>query len=157
MNASRYGNLCTSAPSLAALGIAGTSSALLSLAQTVSQLLQNSCCRKSITFPIRKFLRSDVEGVESVGAVSAMLEQILLALGRFLAAFVLAETIAATAHAGCLNGKDKVIVILSVEERHKALRLYRPSYFGKFTVNGCMVEDLLVYAALTIPQRETIS
>ena len=30
-----YGNLCTSAPSLAALGIAGTSSALLSLAQTV--------------------------------------------------------------------------------------------------------------------------
>ena len=30
-----YGNLCTSAASLAALGIAGTSSALLSLVQTV--------------------------------------------------------------------------------------------------------------------------
>ena len=37
LKASRYGNLCTSAPSLAALGIAGTSSALPSLAQTVSQ------------------------------------------------------------------------------------------------------------------------
>lgn len=37
LKASRYGNLCISAPSLAALGIGGTSSALLSLAQTVSQ------------------------------------------------------------------------------------------------------------------------
>lgn len=35
LKASRYGNLCTSAPSLAVLGIAGTSSALLSLARAV--------------------------------------------------------------------------------------------------------------------------
>ena len=35
LKASRYGNLCTSAPSLAALGIAGTSSALLSLTRAV--------------------------------------------------------------------------------------------------------------------------
>ena len=41
--------------------------------------------------------------------------------GKFFSAFVLAETVAAAAHAGCLNGEDKVVVILSVEERHKAL------------------------------------
>ena len=41
LKASLYGNLCTSAPSLAALGISGTSSALLSLAQTVSQPMYN--------------------------------------------------------------------------------------------------------------------
>ena len=37
LKASRYGNLCTSAPSLAVLGIAGTSSALPSLARAVVQ------------------------------------------------------------------------------------------------------------------------
>ena len=41
--------------------------------------------------------------------------------GKFLAAFVFAETVAAAAHAGCLNGEDKVVVILAVEEWHKAL------------------------------------
>ena len=76
LKASRYGNLCTSAPSLAALGIAGTSSALPSLAQTVSQPLQNSRCRESITFPIRKFFRTDVECIDSVGAVGAVLHNI---------------------------------------------------------------------------------
>ena len=35
--------------------------------------------------------------------------------------FVLAETVAPTNNACCLNGKDKVIVVLTVEERHKAL------------------------------------
>ena len=37
LKASRYGNLCTSEPSLAALGIAGTNSALPSLARAVVQ------------------------------------------------------------------------------------------------------------------------
>ena len=41
--------------------------------------------------------------------------------GKFFAAFVFAETVATAAHAGCLNGEDKVVVILAVEERHKAL------------------------------------
>ena len=50
-----------------------------------------------------------------------MFEEVFFTLGKFLAAFVLAETVAAAAYAGCLNGEDKVIVILSVEERHKAL------------------------------------
>lgn len=110
LNASRYGNLCTSAPSLAALGIAGTSPALLSLAQTVSQPLQNPRCRESITFPVRKFLRSDAEGIKCVGAVGAELKEVFLCLGKSFAAFVLSEAVAAAAHAGCLDCEDKVIV-----------------------------------------------
>ena len=38
--------------------------------------LQNSRCRERITFPIRKFFRSDVESIESVGAVGAVLHNI---------------------------------------------------------------------------------
>ena len=68
-----------------------------------------------------KFFCSDVESIESVGAVGAVFEEVFFALGKFLSAFVLAEAVAAAAHAGCLNGEDKVVVILSVEERHKAL------------------------------------
>ena len=48
-------------------------------------------------------------------------EEVFFRFGKFLAAFVLAETVAAAAYAGCLNGEDKVVVILPVEERHKAL------------------------------------
>lgn len=110
LNASRYGNLCTSAPRVAALGIAGTSSALLSLAQTVSQPLQNPRCRKSITFPVRKFLRSDIQRIEGIRAVGAELKEVFLSLGKSFAAFVLSEAVAAAAHAGCLNCEDKVIV-----------------------------------------------
>lgn len=50
-----------------------------------------------------------------------MFEEVFFRFGKFFSAFVLAETVAAAAHAGCLNGEDKVVVILSVEERHKAL------------------------------------
>ena len=69
----------------------------------------------------RKFLAADVECIESVGAVGAVFEEVFFRFGKFFAAFVFAETVAAAAHAGCLNGEDKVVVILAVEERHKAL------------------------------------
>ena len=75
--------------------------------------------RKRVT--IRKFFRSDVERIERVSAVGAVFEEVFFRFGKFFSAFVLAETVAAAAHAGCLNGEDKVVVILSVEERHKAL------------------------------------
>ena len=68
-----------------------------------------------------KFLRSDVESIKSVGAVGAVFEEVFFRFGKFFAAFVFAETVAAAAYAGCLNGEDKVVVILSVEEWHKAL------------------------------------
>lgn len=70
---------------------------------------------------IRKFLAADVERIERVCAVGAVFEEVFFALGKFLAAFVLPETVATSAHAGCLNGEDKVVVILAVEEWHKAL------------------------------------
>ena len=68
-----------------------------------------------------EFFGTDVESIESVGAVGAVFEEVFFRFGKFFAAFVLAETVATAAHAGCLNGEDKVVVILSVEERHKAL------------------------------------
>ena len=68
-----------------------------------------------------EFFGTDVESIESVGAVGAVFEEVFFRFGKFLAAFVFAETVSAAAYAGCLNGKDKVVVILSVEEWHKAL------------------------------------
>ena len=72
--------------------------------------------RESVS--IWKFLAADVESIESVCAVCAVFEEVFFRFGKFFAAFVLAETIAASAHAGCLNGEDKVVVILAVEEWH---------------------------------------
>lgn len=80
-----------------------------------SQPLQNSRCREAERIPIRKFLRSDVEGIESVGAVGAVFEQVLFALGEFLthsssfyryssiyqfAGLILAEAVATSADTG---------------------------------------------------------
>ena len=70
---------------------------------------------------VGEFFAADVECIESVCAVCAVFEEVFFRFGKFFAAFVFSETIAAAAHAGCLNGEDKVVVILSVEERHKAL------------------------------------
>lgn len=72
--------------------------------------------RESVT--IWKFLAADVERIESVGAVGAVFEEVFFRFGKFLAAFVFSETVAAAAHACCLNGEDKVIVVLAVEEWH---------------------------------------
>ena len=53
-----------------------------------------------------EFLAADVESIERIGAVGAVFEEVFFALGKFFAAFVLAEAVAAAAHAGCLNGED---------------------------------------------------
>ncbi len=66
-------------------------------------------------------LATDIQRIKRICAVGAVFEEVFFTLGKFLAAFVLAETVAAAAYAGCLNGEDKVVVILSVEEWHKAL------------------------------------
>ena len=54
---------------------------------------------------IRELLATDVERIESVCAVGAVFEEVFFALGKFFAAFVFAEAVAAAAHAGCLNGE----------------------------------------------------
>ena len=48
----------------------------------------------------------DVEGIESVCAVGAVLEQVFLGLGEFLPTLVLAEAISATADPSGLQGED---------------------------------------------------
>ena len=60
--------------------------------------------RESVS--IWEFFTTDVESIESVGAVGTMFEQVFFRFGKFFAAFVFAETIAAAAYAGCLNGED---------------------------------------------------
>ena len=69
----------------------------------------------------REFLAADVEGVEGIGAVGAVFEQVFLGLGKFLAGLVFAEAVAAMADARGLYGENQVLVVRAVEERHQAL------------------------------------
>ena len=68
-----------------------------------------------------ELLTADKEGIESVRAVGAVLEQIFLRLCQFLASLVLVEAVPTACHSSRLEGQNKVVVILPVEERHKAL------------------------------------
>ena len=49
---------------------------------------------------------TDVEGIESVCAVGAVLEQVFLGLGEFLPTLVLAEAVSAAADPCSLQGED---------------------------------------------------
>lgn len=69
----------------------------------------------------REFLAADVEGIERVGAVGAVFEQVFLGLGELFAGLILAEAVAPVGDTGLLNGKDKVFVIRAVDERHEPL------------------------------------
>jgi len=70
---------------------------------------------------VRKFFRSDVEGIESVGAVGAVFEQVFLGFGKLFSGLVLAKAVASTQQPCGLDCEDKVFVVGAVEERHKAL------------------------------------
>lgn len=48
----------------------------------------------------REFLRADVEGIESIGAVGAMFEEVFFGLGKFLAGLILAEAVATVGDTG---------------------------------------------------------
>ena len=60
---------------------------------------------------VRKFLAADVEGIESVGAVGAVFEEVFFGLGKFFAGLVFAEAVAATADARGLYGENQVLVV----------------------------------------------
>ena len=49
---------------------------------------------------IREFFAADVEGIESVGAVGAVFEQVFLGLGEFFAGLILAEAVATVGDTG---------------------------------------------------------
>ncbi len=68
-----------------------------------------------------ELLAADIEGVESIGAVGAVFEEIFFRFGLLLHRFVLAEAVATALHSGGLDGEDEVVVVLAVEVRHEAL------------------------------------
>ena len=70
-----------------------------------------------------EFFAADVEGVEGIGAVGTVFEKVFFGLRLLLHGFVLAEAVASSLHSCGLDGEYKVIVVLAVEVRHKALLL----------------------------------
>ena len=68
-----------------------------------------------------ELLAADIEGVEGICAVGAVLQQIFFRFGLLLHGFVLAEAVATALHSGGLDGEDEVVVVLAVEVRHEAL------------------------------------
>ena len=48
----------------------------------------------------REFLGTDVEGIEGIGAVGAVFEEVFFGLGEFFAGLVFAEPVAASADTG---------------------------------------------------------
>ena len=68
-----------------------------------------------------ELLASDVESIESIGAVGAVFEQVFLGLRKLFPCLVLAEAIATASDTCGLNGENEVVVVLAVEERHQPL------------------------------------
>ena len=68
-----------------------------------------------------KLLAADIEGVEGIGAVGTMFEKVFFGLRLLFHGLVFAEAVAPTLHSCGLDCEDKVIVVLAVEVRHKAL------------------------------------
>ena len=66
-----------------------------------------------------EFGTSDIERVESVCAIGAVLQEVFFRFGEFLSAFVFAEAVSATTDTCRLKGKYQVFVVLSVNERHE--------------------------------------
>ena len=70
---------------------------------------------------LRELLTADIEGIEGICAIGTMLQQVLFGLRLLLHRLVLMEAVAATLDASRLDGQDKVVIILAIEERHQAL------------------------------------
>ena len=70
---------------------------------------------------LRELLTADIKRVESVSAVSTVLEQVHFGLRLLLHRLVLMEAVASTLHARGLDGENEVVIVLAVEERHEAL------------------------------------
>ena len=65
-----------------------------------SQPLQNSRSREAERIPIREFFAAYVEGIESIGAVCAVFQQVFLGLGELFAGLILAEAVATIGDTG---------------------------------------------------------
>ena len=69
----------------------------------------------------RKLFAADVEGIESIGAVGAVFEEVFFGFGELFAGLVFAEAVASAADTCVLDGEDKVFIVPAVEERHEPL------------------------------------
>lgn len=95
---------------------------------------------------VREFFAADVERVEGIGAVGAVLQQVFFGLSEFLAALVLAEAVAPAHHARRLDGQNEVIVVLAVEHRRE------PLFAGKTLVD----EQVLLIMAHGVAQVDVL-
>lgn len=68
-----------------------------------------------------ELLAADIERIEGIGAVGTVFEKVFFGLRLLLHGVVLAEAVASSLHSCGQDGEDEVIVVLSVEVRHKAL------------------------------------
>ena len=67
---------------------------------------------------------ADVEGIEGVGAVGAVFEQVFFGLGEFFAGLILAEAVATIGDAGSLDG----VIRYSLLKRSKnGMRRFLPA------------------------------
>lgn len=62
---------------------------------------------------------ADREGIESVRAIGAVLQEVFFRFGEFLSAFILSEAVPATRNTCRLKGKYQVFIVLPVDERHE--------------------------------------
>ena len=73
------------------------------------------------SFVEREFFAADVEGIESIGAVGAVFEEVFFGFGELFAGLVFAEAVASAADTSRLDGEYQVLVVGAVEEWHEAL------------------------------------
>ena len=70
---------------------------------------------------LRELFAPNIQRIESIRSIRAVLQKVLFRFRILLCGFVLAEAIATAFHTSRLNGKDKVIIVLAVEVRHQPL------------------------------------
>lgn len=79
--------------------------------------LPNTANRNTpIKIMLRKFFAPNIQRIEGIRAIGAVLEKVFFWFGILLGGFVFfAEAITTAFHASGLNGEDKVIIVLSVD------------------------------------------
>ena len=85
------------------------------------EYLSHSTNSNWIKIVLGELLAADVERIEGIGAVGTVFEKVFFGLRLLLHTFVFAEAVASSLHSCGLDSEDKVIVVLAVEVRHKAL------------------------------------
>lgn len=112
---------------------AGTTGPVRSMkARPAGRLLKRRSDSNHGTVP-RMVLATDTQRIESIGAVGARLQLILLGLGELLTALILLAVI----HSGSLDRNEQILIILTVDHRHKL------SLSGKHTVDQKMLHHVI--------------